>query len=215
MSSSERNPRQNRVTPTGDLIAISARGTLMGNRGCLHDAHGEIRRAFQLKRWIICLLAFKGRRREIMKSGHYTELFFLDEAVALAAGHRPCAECQRGRYVEFRDLWISANPRLAPAVPIRADELDAVLHDDRLTEGGRQRTYQAAPQELPDGTFVMLAGAPHLLWRGLLLLWTPQGYTSHYPEKRPENVTVLTPQTVVNTLRRGYVPAVHESAGLF
>lgn len=187
----------------------------MGNRGCLHDARGEIRRSFQLKRWIICLLAFKGRQREIMKPGHYTELFFLDEAVALAAGHRPCAECQRGRYVEFRDLWTSANPRLASSVPIRADELDAVLHDDRLTEEGRQRTDQAALEELPDGTFVTIADAPHLLWRGHLLLWTPQGYASRYPGKWPESVTVLTPQTVVNTLRRGYVPAVHESAGLF
>src|SRR3954468_18219668 len=93
-----RLPRQNRVTPFGDIVANPARGTLMGNRGCLHDASGRIVRPFRLTNWIYCLLEFKGRHRQVMSPGRYTELFFLDEATALAAGHRPCAECQRGRY---------------------------------------------------------------------------------------------------------------------
>src|SRR5688500_8008085 len=100
-------PRQNRVTPFGELIAAPARGTLMGNRGCLHDGDQRIRRLFVGKRWIHCVLEFKGRRRQVMAPGRYTELFFLDESTALAAGHRPCAECQRDRYLEFRRCWMA------------------------------------------------------------------------------------------------------------
>src|SRR6059058_719820 len=98
-------PRQNRFTPFGDVIATPDRGTFMGNRGVLHDAQGRIRRAWQLKRWIVCVLEFRGRKRQVMTPGRYTELFFLDEATALAAGHRPCAECRHGRYVDFCDAW--------------------------------------------------------------------------------------------------------------
>src|SRR5262245_5520966 len=101
-------PLQNRVTPFGDLIATAARGTLMGNRGCLHDDCRQIRRPFALKRWIACVLDFRGRHRTVMAPGRYTELFFLDEATALAAGHRPCAECRHADYVRFRSLWAAA-----------------------------------------------------------------------------------------------------------
>src|SRR4051794_26424644 len=98
-------PRQNRVTPSGDIITTPERGTLMGNRGVLHDADARIVRRWQGKRWIACVLEFKGRWRPVMAPGRYTELFFLDEATALAAGHRPCAECRRRRFDEFRDTW--------------------------------------------------------------------------------------------------------------
>src|SRR6202451_2054834 len=97
--------RQNRVTPFGDLVATPERGTFMGNRGVLHDAEGRIKRVWQLKRWIVCVLEFRGRKRQVMTPGRYTELFFLDEATALAAGHRPCAECRRQRFNAFRDAW--------------------------------------------------------------------------------------------------------------
>ena len=109
-------PRQNRVTPFGDIVAVPARGMFMGNRGCLHDASaqltGRIVRPYRLTNWIYCVLSFKGRHRQVMSPGRYTELFFLDEATALAAGHRPCAECQRGRYNEFMRCWAAGNPEL-------------------------------------------------------------------------------------------------------
>ena len=111
--------RQNRGTPFGDIIATPARGTLMGNRGCLHDNQGHIIRPYQLKRWIIYQLEFKGRRRQIMTPGKYTELFFLDEATALAAGHRPCVECSRPRFTEFVAAWAEANPDLAGGTEAR------------------------------------------------------------------------------------------------
>lgn len=124
-------PLQNRVTPFGTLIATSERGTLMGNRGCLHDERQRIRRPFQLQRWLICLLEFKGRWRPMMKPGHYTELFFLDEATALAAGHRPCAECQRTRFDLFRETWAKANPKHTNKTRPLATEIDTVLHKER------------------------------------------------------------------------------------
>ena len=120
-------PRQNRVTPFGELIATESRGTLMGNRGCLHDDQQRIRRAFACKRWIICVLEFRGRRRAVMTPGRYTELFFLDEATALAAGHRPCAECQHARYLLFRETWAAANPDLSGGASPSADVIDGVL----------------------------------------------------------------------------------------
>src|SRR5512143_2394419 len=111
-------PRQNRVNPFGQIIATPARGALMGNRGCLHDTGDRPLRQYQGRRWIICVLDFKDRKRQPMPSGRYTSLFFLDEATALAAGHRPCAECQHGRYRMFRDVWAAANRDLVgPAMP--------------------------------------------------------------------------------------------------
>src|ERR687885_1053495 len=102
-------PLRNRVTPYGEIVAVAGRGTLMGNRGRLHDAQRQIVRDWQVRRWIACRLQFRGRHREVMTPGRYTELFFLDEATALADGHRPCAECQRGRYRLFREIWAAAN----------------------------------------------------------------------------------------------------------
>src|SRR5499427_5932894 len=113
-------PRQNRVNPLGEIVAAPDRGLFMGNRGCLHDAQGNIRRAWQLERWIVCLLEFKGRKRRVMTQGHYTELFFLDEATAFAAGHRPCAECRRERFVRFLEIWRSLHPG-----DVGADMVDA------------------------------------------------------------------------------------------
>src|SRR6476646_261897 len=108
--SGEIMPKQNRVTPAGEIIATPERGTVMGNRGRLHDAGVKILRPFALKRWLICKLEFKERHRPVMAPNQYTELFFLDEATALAAGHRPCAECNRPGYNLFRELWTQANP---------------------------------------------------------------------------------------------------------
>src|SRR3954471_9135338 len=139
-------PLQNRVTPLGQLVADPARGLVYGNRGCIHDADGRIRRPYAVKRWIACRLEFRGRRRtKLMQPGRYTELFFLDEATAFAAGHRPCAECRREDYVRFMEL----------VGETRADDVDARLHEERL---GSKPTRDVAA--LPAGTFVLVDGDP-------------------------------------------------------
>jgi hypothetical protein len=127
-------PRQNRVDPFSEIIATPARGTLMGNRGRLHNESGQIIRPYKGKRWIICQLQYKGRRRQIMAPGRYTELFFLDEATALAAGHRPCAECSRSRFKEFVEAWVQANPELITGTKVSAGQLDTILHQERVAE---------------------------------------------------------------------------------
>jgi hypothetical protein len=203
-------PRQNRATPFGALVITPARGTLMGNRGCLHDAAGRIRRSFAGRRWIICRLEFRGRRRTVMAPGRYTELFFLDEATALAAGHRPCAECQRDRYELFRAAWTG----LGRAIP-SADELDAALHAERLDPTRGKRTYRDDLARLPPGAMVADGqGGAVLVAEGVLLPWTAAGYGRARPRPRDAGVDVLTPPSIVSALRRGYPVGVHASAGL-
>ncbi|HET7343236.1 MAG TPA: hypothetical protein VFL90_17345 [Methylomirabilota bacterium] len=202
-------PLQNRITPFGALIATPARGTLMGNRGCLHDAERRIRRAFAVKRWIICLLEFEGRHRPVMAPGQYTELFFLDEATALAAGHRPCAECQRARYDLFRERWTGGRSALPGA-----DALDAALHAERLGRDGAKRTYRERPSRLPPGTIVADdSGVAWLVHESGLLRWTAAGYTRNSPAPADRSLRVLTPRSTVRVLARGYPVAVHASAG--
>src|SRR5215472_1932663 len=152
-------PRQNRVTPFGDIIATPERGTFMGNRGVLHDAVSRIKRAWQLKRWIICVLEFKERKRQVMTPGHYTELFFLDEATALAAGHRPCAECRRERFNAFRMAWRSAHPGSSDSPLPSAEEIDCQLHAERVGPDRSKRLFEASLDELPNGVFVRRAGS--------------------------------------------------------
>jgi hypothetical protein len=203
-------PRQNRVTPFGELIATPARGTLMGNRGCLHDEAGRIRRAFVGRRWIICVLQFKGRRRPLMTPGHYTELFFLDEATALAAGHRPCVECQRDRYRLFLRHWLARRPASARRPP-PVDTVDGVLHTERL-DGRRDRaTYVEAPSRLPSGVMVADGDQAYLVQGTALLPWTPAGYAA--PRPLPDaTLHVLTPRSIVEAIADGYPVDVHPSA---
>src|SRR5438477_10668105 len=149
---------QNRVTPLGELIADRARGLVYGNRGCLHDGQGRIRRRYQVKRWIACQLEFRGwHRGPLMQPGRFTELFFLDEATALAAGHRPCALCRRADYDRFLELLGETG----------ADAVDLRLHGERL------RHHDASFDELPDGAIVLHEGEPHLVLGRELLHWTP------------------------------------------
>jgi hypothetical protein len=189
---------QNRVTPLGELVAHPARGLVYGNRGCLHDAQKTIVRRWQVKRWIACRLEFKDRRRvEKMQPGKYTELFFLDEATAFAAGHRPCAECRRVDYQRFLSLAGAA----------RADEIDERLHAERTAP------YREA-DALPDGAFVLRDGEPWLVLGDQLLRWTPAGYTERV-SRRNERATVVTPPSLVGVLRAGWqgaVPFLHPSA---
>lgn len=205
-------PRQNRVTPFGEIVSIPERGTMMGNRGRLHDHEGRIRRPWQVKRWLICLLEFNGRRREVMAPDRYTELFFLDEATGLSAGHRPCFECRRSRFLEFRDAWAAGNG----LGPVTVAILDDRLHAERVSADRSKRTFRAKLGELPDGVMVVLAEedcAPYLIWRGQLLAWTAGGYGERHVRPAGEAVTVLTPASSVEAIRAGYAPEVHRSAG--
>jgi hypothetical protein len=189
----------------GELIATPERGLVYGNRGCLHNAHREIRRCYATKRWIACRLCFRGRRRSpLMAPGRFTELFFLDEATALAAGHRPCAECRRDDYNRFTELWGAIHPG-----QIGADAIDAQLHGERLALGKRERLlHEARYRELPDGTFVLEAGRPHLVLAEQLLTWSPGGYAAAYRRPRSGSATVITAPSLIAILRRGWSPSV-------
>lgn len=208
-------PRQNRGTPLGQIVAVPERGTMMGNRGVLHDHRGRIRRPWQGKRWLICRLEFRGRRRNVMAPSRYTELFFLDEATALAAGHRPCSECRRARFHAFRGAWATGNGSSVPPGSIRAGAIDERLHEERIGPGRSKRTFTAGLDELPDGVFVMFPdgdGEPHLVLGEALLTWTPAGYTGRRDLRDVDEVTVLTPRSTVAAIRAGYGPEVHPSA---
>jgi hypothetical protein len=200
-------PFQNRVDPWGRIIRSAARGTYMGNRGgALQNAQQEIVRQYKGPRWITCVLEFKERRREVMTPGLYTELFFLDEAVAFAAGHRPCAECRRPRFNAFVDAWKRRHPGGAASAP----EIDAGLHRARIGGSGKL-TYTAALNSLPNGAFVEIEGDAYLVWGDALLFWSPERYLKKL--HRPDNlaVTVLTPAPAVECFGEGYVPQVHDS----
>jgi hypothetical protein len=208
-------PRQNRVTPFGEIIAVTERGTVMGNRGWLHDEAGRIRRCWQVDRWLLCRLEFNGRHRQVMAPNRYTELFFLDEATGLAAGHRPCFECRRKSYIAFLDAWVSGKVGALGAERPTAGSMDERLHAERVGPGRIKRTYAANIKELPNGVFVTLgedSSQAHLLWKGQLLEWSPGGYTGARSLPRSEEVTVLTPRSTVAAIRAGYVPEVHPSA---
>jgi hypothetical protein len=197
-------PRQNRVTPLGELIADPARGLVYGNRGCLHDEHGRIRRRYNGKLWIACRLKFKDwHRHPLMQPGRFTELFFLDEATAFAAGHRPCALCRREDYNRFRELWRARHPGQVKAV-----DMDAQLHAERLDpETRRHRLHDAALDELPDGAFVLHDREPHLVLGGELRRWTPAGYAAGV--QRPSGrATLITPPSLVAILLAGWQGAV-------
>ncbi|HEU5477411.1 MAG TPA: hypothetical protein VFU64_06225 [Gaiellaceae bacterium] len=199
-------PHRNRVTPSGELVATQERGLVYGNRGCLHDEHGVIRRQWQVRRWISCRLEFRDRHRigGPMPPGRYTGLFFLDEATALAAGHRPCAECRHEDYRSFLGLTAAAG----------ADELDRRLHAERLGDDGGRRLHELRVEELPDGAFVVLGGVPHLVLGDALLRWTPGGYVE--PLRRPRGrAEVVTPPTSLRVLASGWsgsVPLLHPSS---
>jgi hypothetical protein len=198
-------PLQNRVTPLGDLVVSGERGLVYGNRGCLHDDAGAIRRGYATKRWIACRLEFRGRRRTpLMAPGRFTELFFLDEATALAAGHRPCAECRRGDYRRLTEVW----PDLHPGQH-GADAIDAQLHLERLvTHTGKRRLHEAPYTELPDGAFVLHGAGPCLVLGPRLLSWSPGGYLSSQPRPAEGLAALITPPSLVGVLRRGWAPLV-------
>jgi len=206
-------PLRNRVTPLGELIADPSRGLVYGNRGCLHDELGRIRRHHATKRWIGCRLSFRGWHREpLMQPGRFTELFFLDEATAFAAGHRPCALCRREDYVRLQAIWRELHPKLE----VGADAIDAQLHAERFdTETGRRRHHRAPLDELPDGAFVLREGEPWVAMGAGLRRWTPAGYVDRAPRPASGSAPLITPPSLVALLRSGWqplVPLLHPSA---
>jgi hypothetical protein len=205
-------PLQNRVTPFSELVADPARGLLYGNRGCMHDADGRIRRRYGTRRWIACQLEFRGwDRGPKLRPGRFTELFFLDDATALAAGHRPCALCRRADYARLCEIWRTLHPR-----QLGADAIDLQLHGERICDATRsQRHHEERVDDLPDGTFVVRQGEPRLVLGSRLLRWTPSGYGDPQPRPRREHVSVITPRSLVAVLRAGWdpiVPFVHPTA---
>jgi hypothetical protein len=204
-------PRQNRVTPYGELVAVPDRGMFWGNRGPLLDREGRLARYARGRAWATCVLSFKDRRRQQWTPGRLTELYFLDEATALAAGHRPCGECRYRDYQVFKHAWArGVSPgRALPGAP----EIDARMHASRLVRPGVRRTYQAPLAGLPAGTLVDIGGDPWLVHDGGLLAWTPGGYRERLAEIPGTPVTVITPQVTVAVLAAGYQPVIHPSAG--
>jgi hypothetical protein len=198
-------PLQNRVTPFSELVADPARGLLYGNRGCLHDETGRIRRRYATRRWIACQLEFRGwQRGQKLRPGLFTELFFLDEVTAFAAGHRPCALCRRADYVRLGEIWRELHPG-----QIGADAIDLQLHAERIAlETRGQRHHRAALDELPDGAFVVRAGEPWLVRGSHLLRWTPAGYSERRRRPAREQAILITPPSLVAALRRGWEPIV-------
>jgi len=200
--------RQNRVTPLAEIVAAPGRGLLTGNRGCLVDGRGQMTgRRWTSTAWIACTLAYKGVRRPLMQPRTWTELFFLDEAVALAAGHRPCALCRRGDYRRFQEAWASAS-----GATCGAKDIDRALHRARLTPERHQCRHGAVICALPDGSFILQGGTPMLIRGAWLFPYRPDGYGP--PVRRPGDGTaeVLTPAPTVAALGAGYRPLFHPSA---
>jgi len=197
---------QNRVNPHGAIIKTSARGAWIGNRGQLHGATKTILRPFKLKAWITCLLQFKGRHREVMSPGLWTELFFLDEATAFAAGHRPCFECRHDDANRFKTAWLAGNSGYGFDKKTAIGKIDEIIHQERIDKNGGKVTFDADVQGLPNGTFIQVDNEPYLVAENQLFHWTPAGYEKPGLSLKPGQVTVLTPLSTVNAFRVGYLP---------
>jgi len=202
-------PLQNRVTPSGDIIATPHRGLFTGNRGIIHDPATKtlLSKRWASPAWLTCVCEFRGRRRQVMGDRSWTELFFLDEATALAAGHRPCFYCRRDDANRFRAAWEHGNG----VSGLRASDIDNVLHRERL-EGGKKRLHaRTMPLEkLPDGAMVQEGAESYLVVQGRALLWSPAGYRD--AQNAIEDAMLLTPPSTLRALGAGYRPVLHESA---
>jgi hypothetical protein len=201
-------PLQNRVTPTGEIIVTPHRGMFTGNRGIIHDPETKtLTRRWASQAWLTCVCEFRGRRREVMGGRSWTELFFLDEATALAAGHRPCFFCRRDDASRFRAAWEQGNG----VTNLLARELDATLHRERLDRGRKRRhELQMPPEQLPDGAMLQEGAQIYLIVQGRGLLWTPGGYRE--ADNVFEGALLLTPPSTMRALAAGYRPVLHPSA---
>jgi hypothetical protein len=203
-------PLQNRVTPWGDIVATAHRGLFTGNRGIIHDPRTKslLARRWTSKAWLTCVCEFRGRWREVMGGRSWTELFFLDEATAFAAGHRPCFYCRRDDARRFCAAWEQGNG----ISRVRAPDIDATLHRERL-QGGRKRLYPPPVpiDQLADGVMVALDGEGYLIAGGEALRWSFAGY---FRAAKPiGEAMMLTPPSIVRALTAGYRPVLHPSAG--
>jgi len=203
-------PLQNRVTPTGDIIATPHRGIFTGNRGIIHDPATKtlLKRRWSTPAWLTCVCEFRGRRRKVMATRSWTELFFLDEATAFAAGHRSCFYCRREDANRFRAAWEAGNDEKE----LLAREIDAVLHRERL-EKGRKRLHPLPMPlaELPDGAMVQDGAESFLIVQGRAVLWSPAGYLR--AERTLADARLLTPPSTLRAFKAGYRPVLHPSAG--
>jgi hypothetical protein len=198
---------RNRVTPTGEIVAIPLRGAWTGNRGNLHRGT-DIVRQWASPHWLICTLEWKGIRREQWVPRRLTWLFFHDEAVAFAAGHRPCALCRRASYNAFRSAWADGGP-----LPLHG-ELDGTLHEERLVAKTRtRRTHPVGWSELPDGAFVVMDGVPAVVRGGAVVAWSVEGYGERRRRPRSGEAEVLTPPSTLGVLRAGYPVQIDAAAG--
>jgi hypothetical protein len=199
---------QNRVTPLGDIVAIPLRGAWTGNRGRVHSGT-TIVKFHSGALWIICALQFRGRWNRQWQPNHYTFLYFHDEAVAFAAGHRPCAECRRDSYNAYRAAWAAG----LTVEPPSAATMNRQLHAERLVPGThRRRIHSMRWPELPDGTFVLVEGAPFLVLGDEIVEWSTAGYGAHRPRPSDGRVEVITPPSTVAVLRAGYPVQIDASA---
>jgi hypothetical protein len=193
-------PARNRVTPTGDIVAIPLRGAWTGNRGILHSGH-EIVRFHASDLWITCALEFGGRRHEQWQPHHYTFLYFHDEAVSFAAGHRPCAECRRDSYNAYRTAWGAGLGVAAPS----AQQMNQRLHEERIVRKTRRRRLHPMPwADVPDGAFVMLGTSLALVLGDGLREWTFEGYRDRWERPVRGTADVLTPPSTMAAFRAGY-----------
>jgi hypothetical protein len=206
------HPLQNRVDPFGQLIRTTGRGAWMGNRGLIHNEHQQIIRPFRLKGWITCVLEFKGRHREVMTPNQYTELFFLDEATAFSAGHRPCAECRRADFNRFKAAWVQGNSLYMYNMKTPIGEIDEILQRERINPNGSKFTYNERLGNLPEGSFIEYNGKPYMIRNpNRVTHWTPFGYTDSIKLPLTTEVNVLTPKSIVNSFQSGYIPQTSES----
>lgn len=204
MTGSRNMPLQNRVTPFGDIVAVAHRGSMMGNRGIIHDPATKtlLRTRWSSRAWIICVCEFKNVRRDVMARRSWTELFFLDEATALSAGHRTCFYCQRQRAKEFQAAWADGNGTGLPPAPA----MDAILHGERIDHKGSKKLHrvETAIHELPDGTMLADGANAYLVREGQTFLWSWEGYSPAIIDA--SKATLLTPPSTVRALQAGFKP---------
>lgn len=202
-------PLQNRVTPTGDIIATPHRGLFTGNRGIIHDPATKtlLKKRWSTPAWLTCTCEFRGRHREVMAQRSWTELFFLDEATALAAGHRPCFYCRRDDANRFRAAWEKGNR----VHDVRMHDIDTVLHHERLDHGKKRLHALLVPFDLlPEGAMVQRGEESFLVTQGRALLWSPAGYVA--VEHPPDEAALLTPPSTLRAMNAGYQPVLHPTA---
>lgn len=204
---------QNRVDPWARLCAVTAKGALMGNRGILHDENRQIVSQWEHTRWVTCKVEFQGIQRRPFSPRNYSELFFLDEATAFAAGHRPCAYCRKDRFKEFKTAWLASNPELRSTPRPSIEEVNKIIHTERAAKGGNKISFEAPVKDLPQGTLIDVDGVALLVWRDALLPWSFEGY-GPVRDDLPFStmVRVLTPKSVIRVFAQGFRPDVHPSA---